>query len=92
MSELDAFELEGRINGLRDALAIILGHLLAEGADELREALEERLVLPDHQEDPGAVPQASFAVAAAATREVGLLLEQALSQAARRHQPPYEAP
>ncbi|WP_249691045.1 hypothetical protein [Stappia sp. WLB 29] len=77
MSQLEPFELEGRLNGLRDALEIVLRHLIAQGgAQDLRAQLEARRELADQQEDPGAVPQAAFAVEAAAAREIKLLLER----------------
>lgn len=77
MSEQSAFELEGRLNGLREALAMITSVLLKEESNGLEKALQERLALLNHQEDPGAVPHASFAVEAAATREIELLLSDA---------------
>lgn len=80
MSELGAFELEGRINGLREAIAILLAHLIDNGADDIRQSLEDRLAFLNHQEDPGAVPHSSFAVEAAATREIELLLQEALAR------------
>lgn len=80
MSELNAFELEGRINGLREVLTMIVVHLIENGADDLGQALEERLAVMDNQEDPGAVPDATFAVDAAATREIHLLVEEARSR------------
>lgn len=77
MSQLEPFELEGGLNGLRDALEIVLRHLIAQGgAQDLRAQLEARRELADQQEDPGAVPQAAFAVEAAAAREIKLLLER----------------
>ncbi|HEV7415591.1 MAG TPA: hypothetical protein VGN98_05510 [Tianweitania sediminis] len=74
MSEQSAFELEGRLNGLREALAMIAAVLARDESNGLRLALEERVALLNHQEDPGAVPHASFAVEAAATREIELLI------------------
>lgn len=74
MSEQSAFELEGRLNGLREALAMIAAVLARDESSGLRLALEERVALLNHQEDPGAVPHASFAVEAAATREIELLI------------------
>ncbi|MBP0437535.1 hypothetical protein [Tianweitania sediminis] len=74
MSEQSAFELEGRLNGLREALAMIAAVLARDESNGLRLALEERIALLNHQEDPGAVPHASFAVEAAATREIELLI------------------
>jgi hypothetical protein len=79
MSELGAFELEGRINGLREVVAIT-AHLIDSGASDVRQSLEDRLAFLNHQEDPGAVPQSSFAVEAAATREIELLLQEVLAR------------
>lgn len=77
MSRLEPFELEGRLNGLRDTLEIVLVHLMRQaGAEDLRRDLEARLNLADQQEDPGAVPQDAFAVEAAAAREIKLVLER----------------
>lgn len=75
MSKPDGFELEGRINGLREVLQAILVQLSRQGVVDLRDALEERLVPSDQQEDPGAVPEPFHAVDAAATREIRLILE-----------------
>jgi|GEM_PF-2254460 len=80
MSELSPFELEGRINGLKEVLAIVVGHLVRNGADDLRAALEDRLTIMDQQEDPGAVMQPSFAAEAAAAREIQSLIEHALGR------------
>jgi hypothetical protein len=77
MSEQTSFELEGRINGLREVLAMVVATLARDPGNGLGDALEERIALLNHQEDPGAVPHASFAVEAAATREIELLLEDA---------------
>lgn len=80
MSELSPFELEGRINGLKEVLAIVVGHLVKNGADDLKAALEDRLTVVDQQEDPGAVMQSSFAAEAAAAREIQSLVEHALGR------------
>src|SRR5690606_2369998 len=57
MSQPDGFELEGRINGLREVVQMMLVHLTRQNAIDLRDELEERLVPSDQQEDPGAVPE-----------------------------------
>jgi hypothetical protein len=79
MSKLGAYELEGRLNGIRAVLAVVVGHLLRSGGGDLRKQLEARISLADQQEDPGAVPEPSFAVEAAAMREIELLLGKALA-------------
>lgn len=73
------FELEGRLNGLRDILEIVVRHLVAGGAEDVRAALEALATSADGQEDSGAVPQAAFAAEAAAAREARLVLEAALA-------------
>lgn len=75
MSQVPTFELEGRINGLREVLAIVLEHLMVAAPSQMRDALEAHLAPLDQQEDPGAVSQPSIAVEAAAIREIRLLLE-----------------
>lgn len=83
MSHLEPFELEGRLNGLREVLEIVVRHLIADGDEDLRRALERRVSPADQQEDPGAVPEAAFAVEAAATREIHLILERVEARLAK---------
>jgi hypothetical protein len=72
--------LEGRIIAHRKVLAEILVRL-AQQDSTLLEALEERSVFLDHEEDPGVVePSPEFAIEAAAADEFRMIVE-----AARRH-------
>lgn len=84
MSQLPSEELEGRLNAQRETLAFLiagLAHIEARaGSRDSRsviEAFEEHTRFQDHQEDPGAVPTAAFAVEGAMMREFGLILEMA---------------
>lgn len=80
MSELSPLELEGRLNGQRELLGLLLEAALRRDDGELARRLEEWSALSDHQEDPGAVPQAAFAVEAAERREIELIVEAARSK------------
>ena len=84
MSQLPAEELEGRLNAQRETLAFLIAGLAhiqagAGGAEapDVIEALEEHSRFQDHQEDPGAVPTAAFAIEGAMMREFALILETA---------------
>ncbi len=67
--------LEGRLIAQRKVLAEILARL-AQQDDTLLDALEDRSVFRDHEEDPGVVgPSPEFAIEAAAADEFRLLLE-----------------
>ncbi|WP_312796912.1 hypothetical protein [Tianweitania sp.] len=77
MSELTSFELEGSLNGQREVLTLILTHLLRNPDEAFTKALEERLAPSNQQEDPGAVPQAAFAVEAARAREIKRMVDDA---------------
>ncbi|MBS9722434.1 hypothetical protein JYU29_17205 [Tianweitania sp. BSSL-BM11] len=77
MSELTPFEIEGTLNGQREVLTLILTHLLRNPDEALTKALDERLAPSSQQEDPGAVPQAAFAVEGAQTREIKRILDDA---------------
>lgn len=84
MTQPDLLMLEGRLNGLREILENLAGQLPASACEQLVAALRDRLVPPDHQEDPGAVPQLALVVEAAATQEIRIFLD---SLAARRTRP-----
>lgn len=70
-------EIEGRLTAQRRVLQWLLGHTIEsrEDFEALVASLDEEFPPPDHQEDPGAVPVAAFAIIAAATAETRLLLE-----------------
>lgn len=74
MSQAELLKLEGRLNGLREVLEIVVAQLVQSGAEQVLPALEARQVPADQQEDPGAVPQIALLVEAAATQEIRLLL------------------
>lgn len=73
-------ELEGRLNGQRQVLALILAWLRSrgEGYDELLSLMQD-LCTSDQQEDPGAVPTAAFAIEGARITEIRQILEEAES-------------
>ncbi|WP_209427196.1 hypothetical protein [Pararhodobacter sp. SW119] len=70
-------ELEGRLNGQREVLAVLLAQMMAQAGDDTARRIESLLEISDHQEDPGAVPDPAFAIEAASALEVRLLLERA---------------
>ena len=76
-SHLSPLELEGRLHGQRGILALLLAEAMARGDEALAGRLEGLSFAPDHQEDPGAVPDPAFAIEAAAAQEVRLILRQA---------------
>lgn len=86
MSELAAFELEGRLNAQRELLALILSGMAARDSDLLA-LIERKLAVADHQEDPGAVPQAAFAVEGSRSAEVQAILSLARQLADDSHVP-----
>lgn len=77
MTELSQLELEGRLHGQREVLALIVAHLLRADGDGFGRLLDAQLEIGDHQEDPGAVPEEAFAAEAAAALEIRLLLDRA---------------
>ncbi len=87
MSNLNAYELEGRLNGLNSVLAAIVSHLLRSDDGGLRREIEALVSIQDQQEDPGSLPEAMFAVEAAAMREVEILLGKSLSRTRANRRP-----
>jgi hypothetical protein len=79
MSELGNLDLEGRLNAQREVLSRVMARLVEGPGDPMVAALREALGVQNHQEDPGAVPHAAFAIEAAMTRELEQILEAALS-------------
>lgn len=78
MSEMSAEELEGRLNAQREVLARLLAWATSQdNSDGLLTALKESWQARDHQEDPGAVPTAAFAIEGAKEREMRLIIETA---------------
>jgi hypothetical protein len=82
MNELSTGELEGRLVGQREVLAVMLAHLMRTGGTEFERLVEAQLGIGDHQEDPGAVPEEAFAVEAAAALERRQVIERARAIAA----------
>lgn len=76
-SHLSPLELEGRMHGQRRILALLLAEAMARGEDGFAARLEGLSFAPDHQEDPGAVPDPAFAIEAAAAQEARSILRQA---------------
>ncbi|HHX91917.1 MAG TPA: hypothetical protein GX700_19570 [Paracoccus sp.] len=74
---LSPLELEGRLHGQRRILALLLAEAMARGDEAFAGRLEGLCFAPDHQEDPGAVPDPAFAVEAAAAQEARLIMQQA---------------
>ncbi|WP_424932384.1 hypothetical protein [Amaricoccus macauensis] len=67
--------LEGRLIAHRKILALLLEHCGDSGA--LRETLEARLEVQDHEEDPGVVPNEAFAIEGAIADELRLVMDAA---------------
>ncbi|MFC7704636.1 hypothetical protein ACFQXB_10570 [Plastorhodobacter daqingensis] len=74
MQETRCAALEGRLVAHRKMLALLGRHLPAEAQADLRLFLEDRQLMRDHQEDPGAVPTPEMALLAAEADEFRLLL------------------
>lgn len=73
--------LEGHLIAQRKLLAMIIAELAEQGGEtRIWDFLEERSVMQDHQEDPGAVPTEALAIEAAVAEEMSLIAD-----AARRH-------
>ena len=71
MSDLTNAEIEGRLNALREVVAL----LLAKAPTEMKAALDRMASIENHQEDPGTLPSRAFAAESARAREIGLLRE-----------------
>ena len=83
MSELSNFELEGRLNAQRELIAMLMARLTDGPEDPLWAIVEQSLEVQNHQEDPGAVPDAAFTAEAEMAREFRLIVERAKSREAR---------
>lgn len=77
MTDLSPQELEGRLNAQRETLVALMAWALRQSGNDLQAHLEDGLSVQDHSEDPGAVPDAAFAIEAAAAAEKKLLLDRA---------------
>lgn len=78
MSEMTPAEFEGRLAAQREMIANLAALIAAHGAaEEVWSLLEESGRFQNHQEDPGAVPSAAFAVEGARGLEARALLEAA---------------
>lgn len=75
MSELSNTDIEGRLNALRDVVAILLAEAPDDTAARIGTALERMATIDNHQEDPGTLPSRAFATESARAREIGLLRE-----------------
>lgn len=75
MSELSNTDIEGRLNALRDVVALLLAEAPGEAAGRIRAALERMATIDNHQEDPGTVPSHAFATESARAREIDMLRE-----------------
>lgn len=73
MQRIEAPEVtEGRLLAQRHVLAALVAAVLDEGAgrERLRGMLSRDAVEPEHEEDPGAEPDAAFAIEAAIDEEL----------------------
>ncbi|WP_333827710.1 hypothetical protein [Pararhodobacter sp.] len=77
MATPSPLEIEGRLHGQREVLAVVVAHLLAQPGDDFRRLIEAQQVIADHQEDPGAVLDPAFVFQAAAAQEVRQVLDRA---------------
>ncbi|MEZ5779777.1 MAG: hypothetical protein R3E44_15585 [Paracoccaceae bacterium] len=68
-------EIEGRLLAQRQTLARLTARVAADpgGAVWLEEALPDNPIPQDGQEDPGAVPDAAFAIEAARADELRMI-------------------
>ena len=73
MSDLTNADIEGRLNALRDVVALLLAQAPGAAADNLAVALERLAAIENHQEDPGTQPSRAFAAESARAREIGVL-------------------
>jgi len=79
MSEITHEEIEGRLTAQREVLGFMLAMLARrENAGEtFWNALEERAMFQNQQEDPGVLPTSAFAAEAAMMREFRLIVDEA---------------
>ena len=73
MSDLTNADIEGRLNALRDVVALLLAQAPGAAADNMAVALERLAAIENHQEDPGTQPSRAFAAESARAREIGVL-------------------
>ena len=75
MSDLSNAEIEGRLNALRDVVALLLKKAPDDAAADITAALERMATIDNHQEDPGTQPSRAFATESARVHEVAILLD-----------------
>lgn len=65
---------EGQMLAHRKVLVLLIREMQRRGdATDLLSAIESLSVMQDHQEDPGAVPDAAVAIQGALAEEIGLI-------------------
>jgi hypothetical protein len=76
--------LEGRLNAHRELLIDFVAALLggAESIQSFTRRLSEDATFKDSEEDPGVMPDASFAIEQSAANEIRSILEAARARAA----------
>src|SRR5262245_47044496 len=72
-NELHHHEIEGRLNALREVLALVAGTLPAQSRAQISGQLAALQAVADGQEDPGAVGGGAFAVEGARAKEIQTL-------------------
>lgn len=83
MSSFSPQELEARLHAQRELLVALAAVVAGMVPDSKRffDALDQAAPLQNHQEDPGAISSAAFAIAGATALEYGSLVDAAR----RRH-------
>ncbi|ABN76446.1 hypothetical protein RSWS8N_03610 [Cereibacter sphaeroides WS8N] len=74
MTDLTSDTIEGRLIAQRKVLARLVA---LAGSDALRDWLDERSTMQDHQEDPGAVPAPGIAIEVALAEEIRCIRDEA---------------
>lgn len=82
MSDLTNAEIEGRLNALRDAVALLLRKAPSDASADITAALERMATIDNHQEDPGTQPSRAFATESARVHEIAILLDMLSAPAA----------
>lgn len=79
MSTISNAEIEGRLMAQRHAIARLIAHVAPASEDDrwLNQNFPDNPIPQDGQEDPGAVPDAAFAIEAARADELRLIAVEA---------------
>ncbi len=83
MTSLTPQELEGRLNAHRELMIEMLSAMIGGEVTitSFLRKLRDDATFKDHEEDPGVMPEAAFAIENAAAREIRAILEAARARA-----------